>query len=110
MPVAHQVKIWFGLFLIVRTILQSPPTGLRKIFIDYFCFQADQWDCTKSSKFLIDLLPLNNVSERAKIVACQFPTRRLVNQRNPSGNWQVTGSDLADRGQIMSFYFGFFPS
>ena len=48
LPVAHHVKVRFGLFLIVRTILQSPPTGLRKIFIDYFCFQADQWDCTKS--------------------------------------------------------------
>ena len=22
--------------------------GLRKIFMDYFFFQADQWDCTKS--------------------------------------------------------------
>ena len=34
-------------------------------------------------RFSIDLLPLNNVSERAKFVAYQFPTRRLgwlVNQ------------------------------
>ena len=49
--------------------LQSPPIGLRKIFIDYFFFQADKWDSTKSLS--IDLLPLNNVSERAKYVACQ---------------------------------------
>ena len=27
----------------------SQPIGLRKIFIDYFFFQGDQWDCTKSS-------------------------------------------------------------
>ena len=27
--------------------LHSPPIGLRKISIDYFFFQADQWDCTK---------------------------------------------------------------
>ena len=27
--------------------LQSQPIGLRKIFIDYFSFQVDQWDCTK---------------------------------------------------------------
>ena len=27
--------------------LQSQPIGLRKIFIDYFFFQVDQWDCTK---------------------------------------------------------------
>ena len=27
--------------------LQSEPIGLRKIFIDYFFFQVDQWDCTK---------------------------------------------------------------
>ena len=79
---------------------QSPPIGLRTISIDYFY------------RFSIILLP-PNVSERAKFVPCQFPTRRLgclVNQRNPSGCWQVTGSDLADLGQIISFYFGFFPS
>ena len=28
--------------------LQSQPIGLRKIFIDYFFFQVDQWDCTKN--------------------------------------------------------------
>ena len=28
--------------------LQSQPIGLRKIFIDYLFFQADQSDCTKS--------------------------------------------------------------
>ena len=27
--------------------LQSQPIGLRKIFIDYFFFQVNQWDCTK---------------------------------------------------------------
>ena len=27
--------------------LQSQPIGLPKIFIDYFFFQVDQWDCTK---------------------------------------------------------------
>ena len=27
--------------------LQSQPIGLRKLFIDYFFFQVDQWDCTK---------------------------------------------------------------
>ena len=27
--------------------LQRQPTGLPKIFIDYFFFQVDQWDCTK---------------------------------------------------------------
>ena len=27
--------------------LQRQPIGLRKIFIDYFFFQVDQWDCTK---------------------------------------------------------------
>ena len=60
-------------------------------------------------RFSINLLPLN-VSERAKFVACQFPTQRFgrfVNQRNPSGCWQVTGSNLADLGQINSFYLGF---
>ena len=28
--------------------LQSQPIGLRKVFIDYLFFQADQSDCTKS--------------------------------------------------------------
>ena len=37
------------------------------------------------------------------------------NRPNPSITptmeyWQVTGSNLADLGQIISFYFGFFPS
>ena len=27
--------------------LQNQPIGLPKIFIDYFFFQVDQWDCTK---------------------------------------------------------------
>ena len=27
--------------------LQNQPIGWRKIFIDYFFFQVDQWDCTK---------------------------------------------------------------
>ena len=27
--------------------LQSQPIGWPKIFIDYFFFQVDQWDCTK---------------------------------------------------------------
>ena len=48
MPVAHHVKksglVCFWLY----EQLQSPPIGLRKIFIDYFFFQADQRDCTKS--------------------------------------------------------------
>ena len=54
-------------------LLQSQPIGLHKIFIDYFFFQADQWDCTKS------LLIFNRFAtseERfrmflAKFVTCQ---------------------------------------
>ena len=56
--------------------LQSPPVGLRKIFIDYFFFQADQWDCTKSSS-IVNRFASSEQPERAKFVANQFPTRSL---------------------------------
>ena len=55
---------------------QSPPVGLRKIFIDYFFFQADQWDCTKSSS-IVNRFASSEQPERAKFVASQFPTRSL---------------------------------
>ena len=35
-------------FPLYKQLLQRQPIGLHKIFIDYFFFQADQWDCTKS--------------------------------------------------------------
>ena len=56
--------------------LQSPPIGLQKIFIDYFFFQADQWDCTKSSS-IFNRFASSEQPERAKFVASQFPTRSL---------------------------------
>ena len=59
-PVAHHVKIRFGLFFIVRTIAK-PANRIGE----------------NPYRFSIQLLSLNNVSERAKFVACQFPTRRL---------------------------------
>ena len=55
---------------------QSPPIGLRKIFIDYFFFQADQWDCTKSS-LIFNRFASYEQPERAKFVTSQFPTRSL---------------------------------
>ena len=60
---------------IVRTIAK-PPIGLRKIFIDYFFFQADQWDCTKSSA-IFSRFASSEQPERAKFVASHFPTRSL---------------------------------
>ena len=96
MPVVHRVKIPFGLFFIVRTIAKPANRIAENLY-----------------RLSIHLLSLNNVSERAKYDTCQFSTQRLgrlVNKRNPPGYWQVKGSDLADLGQIISFYFGFFPS
>ena len=55
---------------------QSPPVGLRKIFIDYFFFQADQWDCTKFSS-IVNRFASSEQPEHAKFVASQFPTRSL---------------------------------
>ena len=55
---------------------QSPPIGLRKIFIDYFFFQADQWDCTKSSS-IFNRFASYEQPERAKFVTSQFPTWSL---------------------------------
>ena len=47
MPVADHGKspVWFVFHCPNK--LQSWPIGLRKIFIDYFFFQADQWDYTE---------------------------------------------------------------
>ena len=55
---------------------QSPPIGLWKIFIDYFFFQADQWDCTKSSS-IFNRFASYEQPERAKFVTSQFPTQSL---------------------------------
>ena len=55
---------------------QSPPIGLRKIFIDYFFFQADQWDCKKSSS-IFNRFASYEQPERAKFVTSQFPTQSL---------------------------------
>ena len=77
--------------------LQSQPIGLRKIFIDYLFFEADQSDCTKSVSLF------NRFAERSlpDFSRLSFPTRGLgwlvkqLNQRNPSGYWQVTKGDLS---------------
>ena len=70
MPVAHHGKnpVWFVFHCTNK--LQSQPIGLPKIFIDYFFFQADQWDCTKSVSIF-----KKNVEIRtffAKFVALEF--------------------------------------
>ena len=49
--------------------LQGQPVGLRKMFIDYSFFLANQWDCKNLYRFFIDLLPLKIL---AKFVARQF--------------------------------------
>ena len=111
MPVAHHGNpVWF-VFQCTNK-LQSQSTGLRKIFIDYFLFQADQWNCTKSLSIFNRFA---SSEERfrtfvANLSLVSFPNRGLgwlVNQRNPPGYWQVTGGDL---GLFISFSFGFFPS
>ena len=73
MPVAHYSKK-NAVSLYEQS--QSPPIGLQKIFIDYFFFQADQWDCTKSSS-IFNRFASSEQPERAKFVASQFPTRSL---------------------------------
>ena len=81
--------------------LQSQPIGFPKIFIDYLFFQADQSDCTKS----VSIFNRFASSEERwnQNVPCQICRPRglgwLVNQRNPSGYWQVTKGDLS---QIIS--------
>ena len=47
-PVAYHGKnpVWFVFHC--TNNLQSQPIGLRKIFTDYFFFQANQWDRPKS--------------------------------------------------------------
>ena len=54
--------------------LQSQPIGLRKILIDYFFFQANQWDCTKSLSIFNGIASSEERFKTflAKFVACQF--------------------------------------
>ena len=79
MPVADHGKhpVWFVFHCPNK--LQSWPIGLRKIFIDYFFFQADQWDYTECLWILIDLLPPKNVSERSLASASLFVTGESSN-------------------------------
>ena len=57
--------------------LQSQPTGLRKIFINYFFFQVDQWDCTKPLSIFDQLA---SSEERFRMFHC---TNKLQSQ--PTG-------------------------
>ena len=81
--------------------LRSQPIGLPKIFIDYLFFQADQSDCTKSVS-IFNRFASSEEHSLPNLSPLSFPTRGLgwlVNQRNPSGYWQVTKGDLS---QIIS--------
>ena len=72
--------------------LRSQPIGLPKIFIDYVFFQADQSDCTKSVS-IFNRFASSEERSLPNLSPLSFPTRGLgwlVNQRNPSGYWQVT--------------------
>ena len=83
-----------GLFVIPWDACGTPTV---KIFIDYLFFQADQSDCTKSVSIF------NRFASSEERLRLSFPTRGLgwlVNQRNPSGYWQVTKGDLS---QIIFF-------
>ena len=109
--VAHHGKnpVWFVFHCTNK--LQSQPIGFRKFFIDHFFFQGDQWDCTES---LLIFNQFASSEERLRtslpnLSFVSFPTRGLgwfINQANPSEYLQVKGGNL---GQIISFYFGFFP-
>ena len=75
--------------------LQSQPIGLPKIFIDYLFFQADQSDCTKSVS-IFNRFASSEESSLPNLSPLSFRTRSLgwlVNQRNPSGYWEVTKGD-----------------
>ena len=54
--------------------LQSQRTGLRKIFINYFFFQVDQWDCTKPLSIFDQLA---SSEERFRMFHC---TNKLQSQ------------------------------
>ena len=99
----HKVKV---------DLVQWDACGTPTVKIRFGCTQnckASQQDCVKSLsiissskptnqivqnlyRFLIDLLPLKNVSERS---LPKFSHSWFVNQRNPSGYWQVTKGDLS---------------
>ena len=51
MHVADHGKNRFSFFFIVRTHCKVSQCWLRKIFIDYFFFQANQWKCTSAPSF-----------------------------------------------------------
>ena len=87
-PVAQHVKIRFGLFFIVRTIAK-PANRIAENLYRFSIWTTSQ-----------NVPNLSLVSFHSKV-------GRLVNKRNPPGYWQVTASDIADLGQIISFYLGF---
>ena len=65
------VKTRFSFFFIVRTNCKVRQCWLRKIFIDDFFFQADQWKCTSSPSF-------NQFSSSIKNVPCHEVHRLSV--------------------------------
>ena len=110
MPVAHHGKnpVWFVFHCTNK--LQSQPTGFRKIFNDYFFFQGDQWDCTKSlsifNRFASSEERLRTSLSNLSFVS--FPTRGLgwfVNQdglltsiKNPSDSFLFRSKFLKSKG------------
>ena len=90
--------------------LQSQPIGLPKIFIDYLFFQADQLGCTKSVS-IFNRFASSEERSLPNLSPLSFATRGLgwlVNQRNPSGYWQVTKGDLSQIHDSFLFRSSFF--
>ena len=90
-------KIRFGLFLIARTIIIAKPANSIAENLYRLLFSSSKLTngiVQNLYRFSIDLLPLNNVSERAKFDVCQFLTRRL----GWLVNWAKSFGILASHG------------
>ena len=96
-------KIRFGLFLIVRTIIvKARQQHCGKSLSIISSSKLTNGIVQNLYRFSIDLLPLNNMSERAKFDACHFPTRRL----GWLVNWAKSFGILASHGmRPMPNYF-----
>ena len=101
------VKIQSGLFFIIRTNCKASQQDCLKSLSIISSSKPTNGIVQNLYRILIDLLPLKNV-EMPNLLPFGFPTRGLgwlVNQRNPSGYWQVTEGNV---GQIISSLQDFF--
>ena len=80
MPVAYHGKNPVGFVFLCRDKLQSLPIGLRKIFIDFFCWQADEQDCKNCLSIFDRFASFKNVPKCSSQSPQTFPVKKFFLQ------------------------------